>query len=91
MPFNTRSARLLGKLDFTEKGLAEKYLRINGIREDHVPSQSSIAHIDFIWEVLQYYSEQPFSPVVLSSMLNSVFWEIQPGFPATDDTQNMEG
>ncbi|WP_027328742.1 GNAT family N-acetyltransferase [Marinimicrobium agarilyticum] len=36
MPRNTRSARLLKKLGFTEEGLAKKYLRINGKWEDHV-------------------------------------------------------
>ena len=36
MPGNTRSARLLASLGFTEEGLAKSYLLINGHWEDHV-------------------------------------------------------
>jgi len=36
MPRNERSRVLLRKLGFAEEGLAKKYLRINGVWEDHV-------------------------------------------------------
>lgn len=36
LPRNKRSARLLGRLGFTEEGLARRYLRINGVWEDHI-------------------------------------------------------
>ena len=36
IPHNTRSARLLEKLGFSVEGLAKKYLKINGVWEDHV-------------------------------------------------------
>ena len=36
MPRNNRSKRLLASLGFKEEGIAERYLLINGIWEDHV-------------------------------------------------------
>ncbi|MEC8644133.1 MAG: ribosomal protein S5-alanine N-acetyltransferase [Pseudomonadota bacterium] len=36
LPHNQRSGSLLGKLGFKREGFAEKYLKINGIWEDHV-------------------------------------------------------
>jgi [ribosomal protein S5]-alanine N-acetyltransferase len=36
MPRNVRSIRVLEKLGFREEGLARKYLRINGVWEDHL-------------------------------------------------------
>ncbi|WP_341939118.1 GNAT family N-acetyltransferase [Marinimicrobium sp. C2-29] len=36
MPRNTRSANLLRRMGFFEEGLARKYLKINGVWEDHV-------------------------------------------------------
>ncbi|MCH8530160.1 MAG: GNAT family N-acetyltransferase [Saccharospirillum sp.] len=36
IPHNIRSARLLEKLGFSVEGLAKKYLKINGVWEDHV-------------------------------------------------------
>ncbi|WP_111642605.1 GNAT family N-acetyltransferase [Marinimicrobium alkaliphilum] len=36
MPVNTRSADLLNRLGFSQEGLARKYLKINGVWEDHV-------------------------------------------------------
>ncbi len=36
MPRNTRSLRVVQKLGFEEEGLAKKYLKINGVWEDHI-------------------------------------------------------
>lgn len=36
MPRNTRSANLLRRMGFYEEGLARKYLKINGVWEDHL-------------------------------------------------------
>ena len=36
LPHNQRSGSLLGRLGFKREGFAEKYLKINGIWEDHV-------------------------------------------------------
>ena len=36
MPRNLRSSRVLAKLGFVEEGLARKYLKINGVWEDHI-------------------------------------------------------
>ena len=36
MPRNGRSMRVVEKLGFTEEGLAKKYLKINGVWEDHI-------------------------------------------------------
>lgn len=36
MPHNTPSLRVLQKCGFTEEGRAEKYLKINGVWEDHI-------------------------------------------------------
>lgn len=36
MPRNTRSERLLSNLGFNREGIAERYLCINGVWEDHV-------------------------------------------------------
>ena len=36
LPHNKRSGSLLSKLGFKEEGFAEKYLKINGVWEDHV-------------------------------------------------------
>ncbi|WP_329740979.1 GNAT family N-acetyltransferase [Dyella sp. A6] len=36
MPRNERSARLLARLGFEREGYAKRYLRINGVWEDHV-------------------------------------------------------
>ena len=36
MPKNQRSLRLTERLDFSHEGLARKYLKINGIWEDHI-------------------------------------------------------
>lgn len=36
MPVNVRSASLLKKLGFAQEGVARKYLKINGVWEDHV-------------------------------------------------------
>ena len=36
LPRNERSAQLLKSIGFTEEGLAQKYLNINGVWEDHV-------------------------------------------------------
>lgn len=36
MPVNVRSGRLLEKLGFVQEGVARKYLKINGVWEDHV-------------------------------------------------------
>ena len=35
LPHNSRSINLLLKLGFSEEGFAEKYIQINGTREDH--------------------------------------------------------
>jgi [ribosomal protein S5]-alanine N-acetyltransferase len=36
MPRNIRSRRVVEKLGFAEEGLAKRYLRINGVWEDHI-------------------------------------------------------
>jgi ribosomal-protein-alanine N-acetyltransferase len=36
MPRNARSRRVVEKLEFVEEGLARKYLKINGVWEDHI-------------------------------------------------------
>ena len=36
MPRNARSRRVVQKLGFAEEGLARKYLKINGVWEDHI-------------------------------------------------------
>ena len=36
MPSNDRSEALLNSLGFVREGLAERYLKINGVWEDHV-------------------------------------------------------
>lgn len=36
MPKNERSLRVLEKNGFEREGLAKKYLRINGVWEDHI-------------------------------------------------------
>jgi ribosomal-protein-alanine N-acetyltransferase len=36
MPRNARSRRVVEKLGFAEEGLARKYLKINGVWEDHI-------------------------------------------------------
>jgi len=36
MPKNQRSLRVTEKLGFYNEGIAQKYLKINGIWEDHV-------------------------------------------------------
>ena len=36
MPRNTRSLRLVEKLGFENEGLARRYLKINGVWEDHI-------------------------------------------------------
>jgi ribosomal-protein-alanine N-acetyltransferase len=36
MPRNLRSRRVLEKLGFVEEGLAQRYLKINGVWEDHI-------------------------------------------------------
>jgi ribosomal-protein-alanine N-acetyltransferase len=36
MPRNARSRRVVAKLGFVEEGLAHKYLKINGVWEDHI-------------------------------------------------------
>ena len=36
MPRNQRSRRVVEKLGFAEEGLARKYLKINGVWEDHI-------------------------------------------------------
>lgn len=36
MPRNKRSLRVVEKLGFTDEGLAQKYLKINGVWEDHI-------------------------------------------------------
>ena len=36
LPRNERSGRLLARLGFVKEGLAKRYLRINGVWEDHV-------------------------------------------------------
>ncbi len=36
MPRNARSMRVVQKLGFVEEGLAKKYLKINGVWEDHI-------------------------------------------------------
>jgi ribosomal-protein-alanine N-acetyltransferase len=36
MPRNIRSCRVVEKLGFVEEGLAHKYLKINGVWEDHI-------------------------------------------------------
>ena len=36
MPRNRRSSRVLAKLGFVEEGLARRYLKINGVWEDHI-------------------------------------------------------
>jgi ribosomal-protein-alanine N-acetyltransferase len=36
MPRNHRSRRVVQKLGFVEEGLAQKYLKINGVWEDHI-------------------------------------------------------
>lgn len=36
MPRNHRSRRVIEKLGFVEEGLAKKYLKINGVWEDHI-------------------------------------------------------
>jgi ribosomal-protein-alanine N-acetyltransferase len=36
MPRNRRSSRVLEKLGFEQEGLARKYLKINGVWEDHI-------------------------------------------------------
>ena len=36
MPRNQRSRRVVEKLGFVEEGLARKYLKINGVWEDHI-------------------------------------------------------
>jgi len=36
MPRNLRSSRVLAKLGFVEEGLARRYLKINGVWEDHI-------------------------------------------------------
>ena len=36
MPKNTRSIRVVEKLGFVNEGLSRKYLKINGVWEDHI-------------------------------------------------------
>jgi ribosomal-protein-alanine N-acetyltransferase len=36
MPRNARSRRVVEKLGFADEGLATKYLKINGVWEDHI-------------------------------------------------------
>jgi ribosomal-protein-alanine N-acetyltransferase len=36
MPRNDRSGRLLGRLGFEKEGYAKRYLKIEGLWEDHV-------------------------------------------------------
>ena len=36
MPSNLRSEALLNRLGFVREGVAKKYLKINGVWEDHV-------------------------------------------------------
>lgn len=36
MPRNTKSIAVLKKFDFEEEGLAKRYLKINGVWEDHI-------------------------------------------------------
>ena len=36
MPRNSNSRRVMEKLDLREEGIAERFLEINGVWEDHV-------------------------------------------------------
>jgi len=49
LPRNERSIHLLGKCGFEETGFHEKYLEINGVKEDHI--LFTILHSDFKSEV----------------------------------------